>query len=202
MISKNKDLHGFAPEKSPVALILIDVINTMDFPESDKLLKNALPAIKNLSLLKQKAKKHKIPIIYVNDNFGEWRSDFKSLVKYCLKDESKSKELVELIKPDEEDYFILKPKFSAFFNTNLDILLKYLDTKSLIITGVAGNMCVFFTVADAYMRDFKIYVPSDCIASNEKKDNKKALNFMKEIMNADITSSKKLNLKSLANSKV
>lgn len=201
MVTKNKDLHGFAPEKSSVALLLVDVINTMEFPEYEKLLKNALPAIKNIALLKEKAKKLNIPVIYVNDNFGRWRSDFKNLVEYCLREDSPSKDLVFLIRPDEDDYFILKPKFSAFFNTNLEILLKYIEVKTLIITGIAGNMCVFFTVADAYMRDFYIYVPSDCIASNEKIENESVIKYMESIMQVHTTKSKNLNLKTLIKKK-
>lgn len=197
MVVKNRDLHGFVPEKSSIALLLIDVINTMEFEGAEKLYKNALPMVKNIVELKKEAKKLKIPVIYANDNFGRWRSDFKAIVEYCSSEKSISKDITTMILPDDNDYFILKPKHSAFFNTNLEILLKYLEVKGLVIAGMAGNMCVLFSIVDAYMRDFIIYSPADCIASINKKDNDETLKFMKNILKVDTTSSDKLNLKKI-----
>ncbi len=86
--------------------------------------------------------------------------------------------LVERLKPDEEDYFVLKPKHSGFFSTTLEILLNHLKTNTVVLTGIAGNICVLFTANDAYMRDFQLVVPSDCVASNSDTENQHALNEM------------------------
>jgi nicotinamidase-related amidase len=95
--------------KSSVALILIDVINHFEFPDRDKVLANALPMAPRLAKLKARWRRAGIPAIYVNDNFGQWRSDAKSLVARCLESQCKGKPFVEQIRPDDEDYFVLKP---------------------------------------------------------------------------------------------
>ncbi|MES2766310.1 MAG: isochorismatase family cysteine hydrolase [Bacteroidota bacterium] len=194
MPAKNKDLHGSAPDKSPVALLLIDVINDMEFDDGDKLLANALPAARKIAVLKRKARKAGIPVIYVNDNFGKWRSDFNKLVEHCLKSGVRGEPVVKLLKPNKNDYFVLKPKHSGFFDTSLEILLKYLEVKTLIMAGFAGNICVLFTANDAYMYDFKLFVPSDCCASNEVLDNDYALKQIEGLLKADIRPSDEIDL--------
>src|SRR3954464_11329739 len=106
MPAKNEDLHGSAPDKSDVALLLIDVINDLEFPEGDQLLKHALPMAGRISELKNRARKEKVPIVYVNDNFGRWRSDLSAQVDHCLKDGVRGRSIVELLRPEEDDYFV------------------------------------------------------------------------------------------------
>jgi nicotinamidase-related amidase len=197
MPSKNRDLHGNAPDKSPVALLLIDVINDMEFKDGDKLLTNALPAARKIAALKKRARKAGIPVIYVNDNFGKWRSDFTTIVEHCIKEKVVGAPVARLLKPNKNDYFVLKPKHSAFFDTSLDILLKYLEVKTLILTGFAGNICVLFTANDAYMRDFHIIVPSDCCASNEVLDNEYTLKQVEWLLKADIRPSTEIDVEKL-----
>ena len=99
-----------------------------------------------------------------------------------------------MLKPDEDDYFVLKPKHSGFYSTTLDTLLDYLRVKTLILTGLAANICVLFTANDAYMRDFKLVIPSDCVASNTVEENDYALGQMEKILKADIRPSEELDL--------
>lgn len=186
MPAKNADLHGNAPDKSDVALLLIDVINDMEFPEGGELLKWALPMAEQIVKLKQRAISAQVPVIYVNDNFGRWRSDFNAQVDHCLNDDVRGKPLVERLCPSDNDYFVLKPKHSGFFSTTLDTLLQYLGTRTLVLTGVAGNVCVLFTANDAYMRDFDLIVPADCVASNSPEENRHALEQMRTVLKADI----------------
>lgn len=179
------DFHGSgAPAKSPIALILVDVINDFKFPEAKELLRNALGMAKALAELCSKARKRKVPVIYVNDNFGRWQSDFKSVVSYCLM--CRGREFVKQLLPKKTDYFVLKPKHSGFYSTTLETLLDHLGAKRLVITGVATNICVFFTANDAYMRDFKVTVPSDCVAANKASVTKNALHEMEKLLKADI----------------
>lgn len=126
MAGSTRDLHGNAPDKSETALLLIDVINDLEFPEGDQLLAHALPMAKRLVSLKNRAKRAGIPAVYVNDNFGRWRSDFNAQVEHCLNDGVRGEPLVRLLKPDDDDYFVLKPKHSGFHSTTLDMLLEYL----------------------------------------------------------------------------
>lgn len=197
MPNLNEDLHGMVPDQSDVALLLIDVINDLEFPGSEALMEFALPMAERIADLKKRCERAGIPVIYVNDNFGRWQSDFTRNIEHCLNDDVKGRELVARLVPGKDDYFVLKPKHSAFFSTNLDILLDYLKAKTLIMTGLAGNICVLFSANDAYMRDFRIYVPRDCIASNTAEDNETALHLMETVLKADITPSDGLSLKQL-----
>jgi len=194
MPAKNPDLHGSAPDKSEIALLLIDVINDLDFPEANQLLRYARPMARKLLRLKRRAKKAGVPVIYVNDNFGRWQSDFRRQVRHCLRGDSRGHEIVTLLQPDEDDYFVLKPKHSGFFSTTLETLLRYLGSHTLIITGIAGNFCVLFTANDAYMRDYDLIIPSDCTASNSAEENREALALMRRFLKANTRPSSKLRL--------
>jgi nicotinamidase-related amidase len=198
MPAKNEDLHGNAPDKSDVALLLIDVINDLDFPEGDQLLRHALPMARHIAALKRKAKQEGVPVLYVNDNFGRWRSDFSAQVEHCLQDGVRGKPVAELLRPDQDDYFVLKPKHSGFFSTTLDTLLKYLGTRTVVLAGMAANICVLFTANDAYMRDLYLVVPADCVASNTEEENRYALDQMQKVLKADVRPSTELSFEALA----
>lgn len=199
-MSQNEDLHGNAPDKSDVALVLIDIIGDFEFEDGEKLFENALPMAKNLAQLKRKAKDAKVPVIYVNDNYGKWQSDFKKLLAHSLDKNVRGSKIAELLKPDEDDYFVLKPKHSGFFSTTLEILLEHLQAKTLILTGVATDICVLFTANDAYLRDYKIVVPSDCVAANEVETNQRTLEYIARVLKADTRPSTEINFSELAQS--
>ena len=194
MPALNEDLHGNVPDSAEAALVLIDVINDLEFPEGDELLRYARPMAERIAALKRRAKGAGLPTIYVNDNFGRWQSDFNKQVDHCLNDRVRGRPLAELLRPDEDDYFVLKPKHSGFFSTTLEILLDYLKVESLILTGLAANICVLFTANDAYMRDFRLFVPRDCVASNTEELNRDALEQMQLVLKADIRPSDELDL--------
>src|SRR5204862_7316298 len=191
MPDKHVDLHGSAPDKHKIALLLSDVINACNFTEADQLLKYARPMAKKLLRLKRRAQRAGVPVIYVNDTFGRWKSDFHYTVEHCATN-GHGGELVTLLRPEQNDYFVLKPKHSGFFSTTLETLLRYLETKTLIITGIAGNFCVLFTANDAYMRDFNLVLPSDCTVSNTKKENGSALALMRNFLKADTRMSSRI----------
>jgi nicotinamidase-related amidase len=196
MPEKNINLHGSAPDKHEVALLLVDVINDFDFPEADQLLKYARPMARTLLRLKRRAQDAGVPVIYVNDNFGRWKSDFRRTVDHCAR-HGCGRDVVKLLRPEESDYFVLKPKHSGFFSTTLETLLRYLETQTLILTGIAGNFCVLFTANDAYMRDFNLFVPRDCTVSNTKRENESALRLMKKFLKADTRSSSRIVLRTI-----
>jgi nicotinamidase-related amidase len=184
MPAKNLNLHGNAPDKCEKALLLVDVINDLDFPEADQMLPAALAMAHQLLRLKTRARKAGIPAIYVNDNFGRWKSDFRATIEHCLRKNVRGRELAEILRPKEDDYFVLKPKHSGFFSTTLETLLRYLGPSTLILTGIAGNFCVLFTANDAYMRDYNLIVPRDCTVSNTPEENETALQLMRKFLKA------------------
>jgi len=190
------DLHGNAPDDSPVALLIIDMINAFDFDGASEMLPRARAAAKCIARLKERSRRANVPAVYVNDNFGRWRSDFHQILEHVLR--SPGKEIAQLLAPEPEDYFVLKPKHSGFQFTTLDVLLKHLGARTLVLTGVAGNFCVLFTAHDAYMRDYRIVVPGDCIASLTEENDKYALAHMADVTKADVRASTALDLTALA----
>ena len=197
MPAKNEDLHGFVPDASSVVMLIIDVINRFDFPEGQDLLEYARPMTDRIVELKARAREAQVPVIYVNDNFGRWRSDFRKLLAAVLDDTAAGHSVARKLLPESDDYFVLKPKHSAFFSTTLDTLLQYLGAKTLIITGVAGNICVLFTANDAFLRDYNVVVPSDCCASNTREANDHALDLMRTVLHADTSPSHEVDFKRL-----
>ncbi len=191
---KHPDLHGNAPDKSPIALLLIDVINDFEFEGAEALFKHALPAAKTIAALKKRTDDAGIPAIYVNDNFGKWRSDFRTLVSHCIDDDTRGRPIAELLKPTSEDYFVLKPKQSGFYSTTLDLLLKHLGANTLIVTGFSGDICVLFTAIDAHLHDYHLIIPNDCVVSQDAAENELILKYMKRVLEADTRPSSEIDL--------
>ncbi|RAJ92484.1 nicotinamidase-related amidase [Larkinella arboricola] len=197
----SEDLHGNVPDSFPVALLIIDMINDLEFPEGEVFLEPATRAAEKIAALKQKARNLNIPVIYANDNFGRWRSDFTEVVEHCLNDGVRGQPLAELLRPDSDDYFVLKPKHSAFYATTLETLLEYLKAKRLIITGLSADVCVLFSASDAYMREFELYIPSDCVASGSAEHTQETLEYVERVLSADTTPSDQLDLGELCRSR-
>jgi nicotinamidase-related amidase len=193
----NPDFHGGA-EPNPAALLIIDMINDLDFAGGPKLLRHALPAAEAIAALKRRAARARIPTIYVNDNFGQWRSDFRQIVEHCGAPGTCGAPLVARLKPEEDDYFVVKPKHSGFFSTTLELLLDSLAARTLILTGIAADICVLFTANDAYMRGYRIVAPRDCVASETEERAEQALDLMRRHLKAEVAASAELDLDSLA----
>jgi nicotinamidase-related amidase len=185
MATGSRSLHGGAPQKSETAMLLIDVINDLEFPGSEQIVDRAVEMGRRIACLKSGLRERGIPAIYVNDNFGRWRSDFRAQVEHCLHDGVRGEPLARLLRPAEDDYFVLKPMHSGFYSTVLEVLLEHLGATTLILTGIAANICVLFTANDAYMRNYRLIVPADCVVSNTEEENEYALRQMREILKAD-----------------
>src|SRR5215208_2219769 len=177
---------------SGTALLLIDVINDLAFEGSAALVAQAEPMASRLARLKSRASAAGVPTIYINDNFGQWRSDFRKTVAHCTSRSSPGRRVSHRLKPTSHNYFVLKPKHSGFFDTTLDTLLETLRIRRVILTGIAGNICVLFTANDAYMRDLRIFAPADCIVSNTAADNDHALRQIKTVMKGNVAESHRL----------
>lgn len=188
-ISKKQNVKVDSASGFEAALLITDMVNHLEFKGGEALLKHALPVAKRIAKLKQRARQVGMPAIYVNDNFGQWRSDFRQVVDHCLEKDVRGRPLATLLKPGKADYFVLKPKNSAFFAITLNVLLDCLGVKTLILTGIAGDSCVLFTANDAYLRDYRLIIPSDCIASIDSRENSRVLEHFKRVLKADITCS-------------
>ena len=180
--------------QSSQVVLFVDIINHFEFPGGEELLKNALKTAPRLVRLRQRARQAGVPVIYVNDNFGQWLSERSKLVEYCLRPESPGREFVRQVAPDSEDYFVLKPMHSAFYQTPLGVLLRWLEASTLILCGVSTNSCVVCTAHDARMRDFEIVVVSDCCASPKARDHRTALRHMEQAAGARVLESRLIRL--------
>jgi nicotinamidase-related amidase len=183
---------GIAIPVSGTALLLIDVINDLAFEGSEPLVAQAEAMAARLQAFKRRAAAAGLPIVYINDNFGQWRSDFRQTVIHCTSRSSPGRRVSQRLRPTARDYFVLKPKHSGFFDTTLETLLEALRIRRVILTGIAGNICVLFTANDAYMRDLKIYTPADCIVSNTPEENAHALQQIETVLKGNVSVSTRL----------
>ena len=183
------------PSPVPVALLLIDILTTFQFPDGDAILKGALKIRDAIVKLKMRARALDIPVLYVNDNFGDWRSEKEVLMGRCL--EAKGGEFVRPLLPDSEDYFVLKPLHSAFYMTPLEVLLRHLQVETLILSGLTSNSCLTVTAHDANMRGFEIYIPPDCSCARSEEEHRQALAQLEATAGANLGRSTSLKLPSL-----
>jgi nicotinamidase-related amidase len=188
------DLHGNVPDESRVVLLLIDVINDLSFPDNKDLVRRSAALAKSIAKLKMRCKKVGIPAIYVNDNRGRWRSDISAVLRHCLRAQSPGREMTKLLLPEPEDYIVLKPKHSPFYASPLQTILDYIGARVAIVAGVTTNACVLIAAGDLHVRDFRLFVPADCVAALTDREHRRSLEIMKNSFDADTTSSPRLNL--------
>jgi nicotinamidase-related amidase len=174
------------------------MINEFEFDGAARLMPAIERTARRIAAVKRRIKHERCPVVYVNDNFGKWQSDFRRLLTRCLGERCRGKQVARIITPEDDDYFVLKPKHSGFYATPLELLLRYLKVDRVIITGIAGDNCVLFTAADAYMREFSVAVPSDCVLSLDEDSNRSALEHMRASLKADIRPSAVMRLRRAA----
>jgi len=174
------------------ALLVVDVVNPLDFPGGKQLLAQALPVVRSIARLKRRLKARGVPVVYVNDNFTHWRCDFRELVAICTQPGVLGAPLAQALPPEHDDYLVLKPKHSGFFASPLEVLLRQLQVGHVVVTGIAGDGCVLSTAADAHMRDFTVSVPSDCCASITAVRNQHALALLRQSLDLDTRASRNL----------
>jgi nicotinamidase-related amidase len=179
---RNDNLHGNVPDSCPTVLMLVDVINDLDFPDNGPLVKTASGLGQRIAKLKARCSEAGIPTIYVNDN---------------LEPLSLGRPLVEKIVPGPLDYIVLKPKHSPFYATPLDAILSYLHAKTVVLAGLTTNACVLSAAIGIHVRDLKLYVPSDCVAALNATLQRRALALMRESFGAVTTPSNRLELRRL-----
>jgi nicotinamidase-related amidase len=169
-----------------LALVLVDTINGFDFEGSAPLVEAAERAAENIVALARRARQARVPVIYVNDNFGRWRSDFRATIEGCTAPGQPGRNVSRRLRPEPDDYFVLKPMHSAFYATPFELLLDDLEVETLILTGFAADLCVLFTAHDAHMRGYRLIVPADCTAANSPAITERALAHLRDALSASI----------------
>jgi nicotinamidase-related amidase len=176
------------------ALLVIDVLNDLEFPGGETILPWALKLASRLAAFRARAHRHGLPVIYANDNFGFWHSSADEVYAHATRPSVRGREIGRKLKPARRDYFILKPRHSAFFATSLIPLLEFLQVKRLILAGIATNLCVLFTAHDAHMHGYPMLVLSDCCAAESDFDHNFALGQLERFCAARVCLSTELNL--------
>ncbi len=171
---------------SPRVLLLVDFINPLDFPGGDKLAAPALEAAHATARLKQRLSAEGVATVYANDNYGIWQSDFHSLVSNCLGMEGEAGQIARVLYPQADDLTILKPRHSAFYGSPLELLLGEMGAHQLVICGLATDMCVQMTAADAFLREFEVWVPADCTAAESPEAQAASLAYMRRVLKCDV----------------
>ncbi len=168
------------------AVLLVDVVNPFDFPGAEALLENARAIAAPIDRLRRKARGARAPVVYVNDNFGDWHHGLPELVASCRSPRNPGRDFVAAVAPAADDYYVLKPRHSGFLSTSLDALLAHLGVDTVVICGMATQICVLFTAIDAYMRDLRVVIPEDCVASESREEAVQALSLMADVIKATI----------------
>ena len=166
--------------KSATALLIVDAINPCDFPGGAAFARRARKTASSIARLASRARRSRVPVIFVNDNLGRWRSDADGLVKFVAT--TPGAILIDVLRPTDKDFVILKASLSGFFQTALETMLRTGGVTTVVVTGFATDACVFLTAADAYMRDFRVVVPRDCVAALSAEDQKIGLQKLKDVL--------------------
>ena len=167
------------------ALLIVDMINPLDFDGGEALRPHAEAAARRIAALAARTRERGDPVVYVNDNFMHWQADFREIVA-TVRGDTRGSGLAEALAPEPGDYFVLKPKHSGFLATPLEILLEKLEAGRVVVTGLATDGCVLATATDAHMREYSVHVPSDCVAAQTEERSRRALELMRDSMHMDI----------------
>jgi len=185
----------FGIDKSARVLVILDMISDFNFPDGAAVLQAARRIAPRIAALKARALCAHVPIIYVNDNLGRWRSDIQSILAHCQDPSARGRDVVRQIAPGASDFVLLKPKHSGFYATPLAALLEECGARELILTGISAHQCVLFTANDAHLRELKLIVPSDCVASAKREQSRFALRYFKSVLGAQTSQGSRLRLK-------
>lgn len=183
-----------APAPGGTALLIVDMLNTLDFGGGERMRPAAERAADAIAALRDAADAAGVPVVYVNDNYDQWHSERSRLVAMCRSEESRGRVLAEKLEPRDDDFFVIKPQFSGFYATNLPVLLPHLRVGRLVLTGIAADICLLFTAADAHMREYELWVPADCTASSDDQRTEWALEIMRGSMKAETAPTAELTL--------
>lgn len=165
-------------------LLIIDMISDFEFEDGAKLFPRSLKVAENIAALKRRSKQSGIPVIYVNDAIDGGSMEPGEDIRSLEKRSSKAAEMLSILAPEDDDHLIIKPQRSGFYGTSLGNLLLSLNASTVVATGVTTDICVFFTVHDAYMRGYSVSVPSNCCTAVEDSHHREALRFLNRVTEA------------------
>jgi len=172
------------------ALLILDMLSEFDFPNGATLKRAAEGVAADIARLASRARKAKVPVIHVNDTSGKWESDQRAFLARCLS--GRGAAIAQRLRPVDGDYFMFKPKHSAFYGTPLAELLYMLKVERIVLTGQSSHQCVLLTASDAHVRNIEVTVVSDCIAAAKRTDTRHAAYVLQHGIGARLTHSRSL----------
>lgn len=175
-----------ARRQGRTALVVIDMINTYTHQDADLLVPSVRAALPAMSTLIQRARQHNVHVIYVNDNFGRWRSHHDEILDVAL--QGPHADLVHPVRPDDASLFVVKARHSIFYQTPLEYLLTQDGVSHVVLCGQVTEQCVLYSALDAHIRRLSVTVASDAVAHIHPELADAALRMMQRNMDADVRS--------------
>ncbi|MCL4183245.1 MAG: cysteine hydrolase [Burkholderiaceae bacterium] len=175
--------------RSPVVLLLVDFVNPLDFDGAPDLAPAALAAAASTAALKRRLQRRGVPCIYANDNYGAWRSDFRTVLTRCRALPGEAGRIARMLSPRRADLTLLKPRHSCFYATPLELLLTQMHARRLILAGLAADLCVLLSAMDACMRGYRVWIPADCTAAESGQRKQGALDYARRALGCRIAPS-------------
>lgn len=177
--------------RSRMALVLVDVVNHMDFEGGELLAREAGRIAPSLLGLRRAAHRAGCVVVYANDNFGDWRATSADLVKRCLRGRNGGA-FTRRLKPRARDCFVHKARNSGFYCSTLEPLLEAFGVRTVVLGGITADNCVLFTAHDAYLRGFELVVPVDAVAAQTRDASERALEQMRATLKAKTPTSSRV----------
>ena len=176
------------------ALIVVDMLNTYEHEDAERLASNVKPTVAPISGLVSRARDDDVPVVYVQDNYGDWNTSAEKLARRAM--EGRHPELVEPILPPDDAAFIIKARHSAFYQTLLEYLLDRDGAGRIVLAGQVTEQCILYSALDAYVRHFEVAVPRDAVAHIHESLGDAALEMMERNMGAEVAGSDQLRFSS------
>jgi nicotinamidase-related amidase len=169
--------------RSTRVVLLIDVIQAFDGEDGDRLHERLVPIVPAIARLRRQARAARVPVVYVNDHFGRWRSSWEATVAHAVR--SSLGDAARRLKPAADDFFVVKPGRSAFHQTPLEALLDTMGARELVIAGLTSDMCVLSAAHDASLRKLRCRVPADTCTALDDERHERALALLSTSMKVD-----------------
>jgi nicotinamidase-related amidase len=168
------------------------MLNSYEHDDAERLAESVRDAVPQIADLIERARREHIPVVYVNDNYGDWNSSSEELAREAMN--GRHPELVEPLLPREDDAFVIKARHSVFYSTPLEYLLQSMDVGRIVLTGQATEQCILYSALDGYVRHFEVLVARDAVAHIHRHLADAAYEMMERNMHAEVVPAARLQL--------
>ena len=175
------------------AVLVVDMLNAYDHEDADRLAESVRTAVPRITALIERARADDVPVIWVNDNYGDWNTSAAELSQNAL--DGRHPDLVEPLLPGDDDPFVLKTRHSVFFSTALEYLLESSDVGRIVLTGQVTEQCILYSAVDGYVGHFEVAVARDGVAHIYEHLAEASFEMMERNMHAEVAAAGEIDLK-------